>query len=176
MDRRTFFKMSALSPMVITSHPMRTARAQFTIDETVSAQIILTGHSTVESAESWRKGWETRAFEGEGEWYLQTTERLTLPDHLADMAGTLMKHQFVIGYAAEERTMLVGTFRRVHVACVVRVLGDHQEQMLRLAEWFGSRVLPSRWELAWSGAHLQHFIPTTDEFGGTIEPNDGFWP
>ena len=176
MDRRTFLKMSAVSPLGIHHLSMRIVRAQFTVAESVSAQMIVTAHATSEAADLWRKGWEYRAFEGEGEWYLQTSKRLVLPDHLAKLPGSLMDHSFVIGYAAEKRSMLVGTFRRGQIACVIRVLGNNREEMIALAEWFSTRPVPDPWELLWSGAQLQGFVPTTEHFGMTIKMDDIFWP
>ena len=176
MDRRTFLTMAAISPMTIHHTLMRNLRAQFTLDDSISVQMIITAHADRVSAEQWRAGWENRAFEGEGEWYLQTSQTLDLPDRLAKLPGTLMYHTFVIGYAAVERSMLVGTFRRDHIACVIRVLGDNREEMIDLAHLFASRPLPGRLELLWSGEQLRLFIPTSEEFGMTIEPNESLWP
>lgn len=176
MDRRIFLRFGIVSPTLLADHPMRVRRVQFTLDKTIFAQMIVTAHPKPKVAERWRKGWEYRAFEGVGEWYLQTSQRLQLPDHLAGMPGTLMFHTFLIGAAAERRTMMVGTFRREHVAVVIRVLGDHRSELNALAEWFTSRPLPVPWELLWSGAQLQLFIPTSDDFGSKIVVNDSFWP
>lgn len=176
MNRRTFLQASAASPLAILSFPARTLRVQFSIDDSIMAQMIIAAHSSAPLAEFWRSEWEERAFEGEGEWYLQTSQRRELPDYLTSLPGTLMYHTFVIGYAAEERSMLVAALRRDYVACVIRMSGDQQDEMIALATWFADQPLPERWELLWNSAQLNGFVPTTEEYGATITPNDAFWP
>lgn len=154
---------------------VREVRNQFRLDGNAEAQMIVTGHHSPQSAERWRKGWSTRAFEHLGEWYEEPAEGIALPNHLAEMPGSLVHFDYRFGEAGEHKTMLVGAFRRDHIACVIRVDGE-VDALIALAEFFAVPELPEPFALAWSAAHLQRFLPSTDSIGMSVEESDYFWP
>ena len=179
MNRRTLIAGAVPLPWIQKKPelPQRRLRSQLLLNDVVSVQILLEAHATAESAEVWRQGWIGRAFEGMGEWYLQDSESRDLPARLAALPGDMHFHNYIWGEAAEEDSMLIGAFRHEHVGCVIRMQGEHEPLMISLAEFFASRAVPNVWELAWSDAQLQRFLPTSDSLGIPVQPdNDAFWP
>lgn len=175
MNRRIFLSTVGTLPTLGISSEIRQIRSHFLVDNREEVQMILTAHHHADAAEKWRRGWAMRAFESQGEWYLQTSSARRLPRDLAELPGTLVHHTYVAGVAAAESSMLVGAFRRQHIACIFRVRDD-EEVMIALAGFFAGQHVPAPFEVMWSPAQLQAFVPTNGDMGMDITPSDTFWP
>lgn len=180
MNRREFlFGAAALPSTSGTSKiqmPVASLTTAFLVDSEIEVQMRISAHLNQVSAEAWRKNWNGRAFEHEGEWYLQSTEFRMLPEELASLPADMQYYEFLWGEAAEEDSILAGTFRHDYIACVIRIWGDYEPLLIELGEWFASRPLPAMWELLWSDIQMETFVPTTEEFGRTIDRHDNrFW-
>ena len=175
ISRRTFLKSFAVAPAFGLDWPFREHREQFEMDYRAQVLMIFSAHPTSDSAEKWRRGYAMKPFDGMGEWYLRSIEELELPKALAGMPGSLARFNYVAGVAAAKSSMLIGAFRRDHIACVYRVQGGAEDVIL-LAEDFASCTLPDVTELLWNAGRLQSFIPTTERLGVDVSPSDAFWP
>ena len=175
ISRRTFLQSLVATPAMRFVWWPTERREQFMLDHRATVLMILSTHPTPRAAEKWRRAYAMIPFDGMGEWYLQSTEELMLPGALAQMPGSLTRFEYVAGVAAAELSMLVGAFRRDHIACIYRVHGEPEDVVL-LAEDFFSRRLPDIVELLWNPMRLQSFVPTTERLGMDVSPSDAFWP
>jgi hypothetical protein len=175
ISRRAFVTSLAFAPAVAYGSPHREFREQFQLDHRVPVLMILSAHATSKSAEQWRRHYAMEPFDGMGEWYLESTISLDLPESLADLPGSLAQFNYIAGVAAAKSSMLVGAFRRDNIACVYRVHGE-SHHVIALAEDFASRRIPELPELLWKPDRLQAFVPTTDRLGMDVSPSEAFWP
>ncbi len=175
LSRRTFLLGLAASPLHGVAVHRRELREQFQLDHRIPVLMIMSAHLTPESAEKWRREYAVQPFDGMGEWYLQSSTVLELPKHLADLPGSMIQFDYVAGVAAAKSSMLVGAFRRDHIACVYRVRGS-TEHLMALAEDFAKRKLPEPAELLWNPGRLELLVPTAERLGMDVSPSDAFWP
>lgn len=165
MNRRTLVQSLAIMPMAKHASlgiKLRSLESQFTLNDRVAVQMFLRAYSNSEAAESWRREWVGRAFLGLGEWYLDSTESVELPPELAEMPGALHLHRYTAGVAAVKSSMLVGAFRRDHIACVMRMNGNAEGTMIASeALRFRASAHPIRFGVErcpTSGVHPHHRV------------------
>lgn len=175
VSRRTFLSSLAVLPAIGFDWLQHERREQLELDHRVPVLMILSAHPTPTSAEKWRREYAMKPFDTMGEWYLGSTAELELPEALAKMPGTLTRFNYVAGAAAAKSSMLVGAFRRDHVACSYRVHGE-RDDVIALAGDFASRRIPDFTELLWNPQSLRSFIPTTERMGIDVSPSEAFWP
>lgn len=176
MNRRTLMKLVVVSPTVGWTTTTRESRLTCVIDGDIPVQIISSVHLWAQGAERFRRAWiEDGPFEHQGEWSLMCSEQLDLPADLSRLPGTLMSYQAVVGAAAQERHFLVGSFRRDHVAYIVRMQDGSKELLIGIAEFFADQPLPSPSAIHWIESPASALFPTADDLGVPLETVEMLW-
>lgn len=175
MNRRSFLQSTSVLPLMGFGS-VREVRAALLIAREVNAHFIVAAHTHPDAAEDHRRDWIARPFEGEGEWYLDSTEMRDLPSNLADLPGILSFHTATVGAAAARHAYLVGAFRRDHISYIVRFQSDSEDLMIDIAEFFAAQSLPGVFEAAWSSSQLLGLIPDSNDLGVPVEEVKAFWP
>lgn len=176
MNRRTLLKLAVVSPTAGWSTTVQESRRTCIIDGDVPTQIIASVHLGARGAERFRRAWvEDGPFEFEGEWSIVGSEQLPLPGELPRLPGTLMSYEAVVGEAAEDQHHLVGSFRRDHVAYIVRMQNGSAELLTSIAEFFAKQPLPDPLTSPWTNSSLEALFPDADDLGVPVETVEMFW-